>query len=96
MTLPALTLDAQVMRAGNATFIEMGGELIMLNVQTSKYYGIQAVGKEIWDMLGDTPVSIRSIVERLLELYEVDEATCSQQVISFLENLRSQQFVQVS
>lgn len=96
MTLPAITLDSQIMRVGNVTFIEMDNELIMLNVQTSKYYGVQDVGKAIWDFIGDTPVSVRSIVAQLLQIYDVDEATCSQQVVNFLEQLRSQQLVQVS
>lgn len=96
MTLPAITPDTLVTRVGNVTFIELDNELIMLNVQTSKYYGIQDVGKSIWDLLGDVPVKTRSIIAQLLEMYDVDEQTCTRQVLNFLEQLRSQELIQVS
>ena len=67
---------------------ELSGEKVMVDFQTGKYFMIKGIGNDIWDMLGDEKIKVSEIIRRILEDYEVDEATCEEQVLEFLDHLQ--------
>ena len=73
---------------------DMDGEKVMLNIETGKYFGLDAVGSSIWELL-ENRRSLREIVEQLQQEYEVDEQTCLNDVASFLDTLHSRGLIQI-
>lgn len=71
---------------------DMDGETVMLNLSTSKYYNLGSVGGAIWEQLS-APMSIETLVTKLTTLYDVDRATCSQDILAFLGDLCDEQLV---
>ena len=67
---------------------ELSGEKVMVDFQTGKYFMIKGIGNDIWDMLGDEKIRVSEIVQRILAEYEVDEETCREQVLEFLNHLQ--------
>ena len=61
-------------------------EVVMLQPATSQYYGLEGTGARIWALL-DEPRSIGDMVANLVAQYEVDEATCLAEVVSFVTEL---------
>ena len=51
---------------------DLAGEAILLDLATSTYFGLDAVGARIWRLLGEHRSS-DAIVPLLLQEYEVDE-----------------------
>ena len=41
---------------------EIDGEVIMVNIDMGKYYGLDEIGTTIWEML-ENPVKIEGIIE---------------------------------
>ncbi|RDI45697.1 lasso peptide biosynthesis PqqD family chaperone [Falsibacillus pallidus] len=72
----------------NSGYIEsdMDGEKVMLSIENGKYYNLGKVGGEIWDLI-HTPIKIETILSKLHSTYEIDENTCKEHVISFIETL---------
>jgi len=75
-------------REGKRNVTELSGEKVMVDFQTGKYFMIKGIGNDIWDMLGDEKIKVSEIIRRILEDYEVDEATCEEQVLEFLGHLQ--------
>lgn len=59
--------------------------LVMLHIEKGKYYGLNPVGRRIWELL-EHPMSAEGLVLTLLEEYEVDEQQCRDEVTAFLDS----------
>ena len=51
----------------------VAGETVLLDLRSEKYFGLNAVGTRVWDLLQETD-DVRAIRNRLLSEYEVAEA----------------------
>ncbi len=51
----------------------VAGETVLLDLRSEKYFGLNAVGTRVWDLLQETD-DVGAIRERLLSEYEVAEA----------------------
>jgi hypothetical protein len=71
-----ITLSPQVISQ------EVAGETVLLDLESECYFGLDAVGTRIWQLIGDGG-ELLTIYNTLLEEYEVDEA----QLQSDLETL---------
>ena len=71
---------------------ELDGEMVILNMQSGLYYGIDAVGSRIWQML-EEKVPPATMVDLLLEEYEIEADLCSQQVATFLSELEKNNLI---
>ena len=53
---------------------EVNGETVILDIRSEQYFSLDVVGTRVWQLLqAQTP--LESIVDTLLEEFEVDEAT---------------------
>ncbi len=57
--------------------------LVMMNVEKGKYFGLNPVGKRIWELIGQ-PVSVNEIVTSLQAEFEVSPEQCLAEVQEFL------------
>lgn len=74
-----------------ASYID--NDVVMANLQTGKYYGLNPMGACIWKLL-EAPHSLNEMCLHLLEAFDIDEATCRQDVAELLEKLVDAQLVQ--
>ncbi|NBY24272.1 MAG: PqqD family protein [Chitinophagaceae bacterium] len=63
-----------------------------MNTVTGDYFGINAVGTKIWNLL-TTPATITSLVESLVASYDISSEQCENEVNVFLKNLESRKLV---
>lgn len=63
-------------------------EKVMMDMDKGEYYVLNEVASKIWDMI-DKPLSIKDIVDVLLEEYDVDRKVCNESVIQFLVRLNN-------
>ena len=52
---------------------EVAGETVLLDLESECYFGLDAVGTRVWQLIGDSG-KLLTIYNTLLEEYEVDEA----------------------
>lgn len=64
---------------------ELDGNQVMMHMQQGKYFGLNPVGKRVWDLI-EEPQSFEDIVNVLLREFKVDREICEQEVRTFLTN----------
>ena len=80
-------------RSPEAIFSEVGGDIVALNVARGACYGMEQVTASIWQLLAE-PVTLEQLCARLVEMYEVDPATCRGDVEALLGELEAEGMVQ--
>jgi len=62
-------------------------ELVLLNIANSQYYGLDPIGADMWNMLLEHR-DADTVVSRVCEKYEVDEATARCDLQALIQSLR--------
>ena len=72
--------------AGGVLATEVDGELVLLEPDSGRYFGLNALGVAVWEELAaaDQPAAV---VERLLARFEVDRATLEADVAQLIAEL---------
>jgi hypothetical protein len=64
----------------------VGQSMVVLNLDSLKYYELTEVAARIWELLGEAPFSQHDLCQALLAEYDVDEAECVSAIATFLED----------
>lgn len=73
----------------------LDGETVILNLKDGVYYGLNAVGSRIWQLIQEKK-SVGEIIETLLDEYDVDPEQCEREVLALLESLSSKGLVNIA
>ena len=74
---------------------DLDGEKVMMNLDKGEYFMMNEVGSRIWEIINES-INVKGIIETLRSEYEVDEETCTDTVIEFLERLNNADLIRVS
>lgn len=86
--------STMVNQAKGAIVSDMAGEKVMLSVKNGKYYNLGNIGGAIWDYI-ESPLSVKELVQKLKEVFEVDTEECNKEVTIFLEQLYSEGLIEI-
>jgi hypothetical protein len=67
-------------------FQEVSGETVLLDLDSEQYFGLDAVGTRVWQLIG-AGVTADAVVDTLLGEYEVERATLAADVDELLARL---------
>ncbi len=94
-TEPALlSTHARISRTRAQASCDLGGEAVLLNLESGQYYGLDPVGARIWELLR-SPHSVQSLQATILEEYEVDAETCLRDLSTLVAALQRAGLVEV-
>lgn len=85
-TQKAVDPRAVVQREPEVIFTRLDDELIALDTRSGIAHSLNTTGARVWELI-ETPASMESIWGRLGEIYDVDPATCREQVAMLLADL---------
>lgn len=71
---------------------EVDGELVLISIEDGKYFGLNAVGSEIWRLL-EAPRSTEDLVSALKDHFDGDGETVEREAIAFIDQLAAQSLV---
>ena len=71
---------------------ELDNNQVMMYLEKGKYYGLNPVGKRIWELI-EQPRTFQEIIQVLLSEFEVPEEQCVGEVQAFLDKAISYQIV---
>jgi hypothetical protein len=75
-----------IQRKSGLLYNDIDGEIVMLSIENSEYYGFDKVGSRIWELIKE-PVTLRFLTGRLMEEYEVGEEQCRTETLGFINKL---------
>lgn len=70
----------------------LNGETVMMNLDKGEYFGLNTIGSRIWNIVSEE-ITIKDIVNILLNEYEIDNDTCEKSVIDFLKELQTAELI---
>ena len=85
--------SARVRVAPDVMFRLVGDEGVLVNLNTERYLGLNAVGTRMWTALGSAG-SIEAAYEQLLLEYEVEPARLRADLDEFIDRLLGQQLIE--
>ncbi len=94
MATDKFEINTIVVQASGLVTADVDGEKVMMSVNRGKYFGLDAVGSYIWELLG-RPVAIKQVIAVLLDAYEVDEDTCRRDLLIFLNNMYDKGVIEI-
>lgn len=81
-----LAEDSRLRLAGESVWSRLGEDVVILDLASSSYLGLENVGATVWDMLAE-PRSVSELETDLAAVYEVDPRDLSRDLRPFLEDL---------
>lgn len=87
-----MDLNITLAKGENYLANEIDGEVVMMNIETGLYVSLNNTGKVIWDML-DTPKSIESIINLLVDTYKITHEQCTTDIVPFIEQMMQQEIL---
>jgi hypothetical protein len=90
-----LSLDSVVGRRPDPLTAPVDGDLAMFDPRQGRYFGVDAVGHRIWDLL-ERPQSVAELCRALQLEFDVPAETCQSDVLAFLRNLDRAELLEVS
>ena len=73
---------------------DLGGEEIILNLRSGRYFGLDAVGTRIWQLIQE-PKTVNAVLDCLLEEYEVEPERCERDLVALLEQLADANLIEL-
>jgi hypothetical protein len=73
---------------------DMDGEKVMFSIKNGKYYNLGEIGGVIWD-LTENPNTPENIINELMKQYDVNQETCENQVMTFMDMLYEEGLISV-
>ena len=73
---------------------ELAGEVVILNLKSGIYYGLNAVGARIWELVKG-PKRVDEIRDTILAEYDVEPKRCQRDLLTLLQELRAKELIEV-
>jgi hypothetical protein len=90
-----LSLTSQVRIPDGVLSRDLQGELVILDLKTGVYFGLDPVGTRIWHLLQEHQ-SLQKVLNSLVEEYEVTEAVCGDDLLGFVAKMLEKGLVEVN
>ena len=94
MAREIITGEATVELTRDQVSSDLQGERVILNFRSGMYYGLDAVGSRVWQLL-EAPRTVREIRDALLEEYEVEADRCEHDLLELLGQMAAQGLIEV-
>ena len=85
-------LDRFIVQVEGNIVSDMDGETVMLSIKNGKYYNLGAVGGVIWSSI-EAPITLKDLLAKIQEEYEVTEQQCLEDIIPFIEQLKKEDLI---
>ena len=95
MTESAINQASTVKAAGNFISSDLDGEVVILHPKSGEYYGLNAVGREVWNLVQE-PMTVAGIRDALVNEFEVELERCESDLIALLQELESNGLVEIA
>ena len=90
-----ISLDTRVSPSPDVVCREVGGELVLLDLESASYFGLNEVGSRMWTLLGELGV-LRGVCDTIEREYAVPRARLEEDLLSLVRALRDKGLVDVA
>jgi hypothetical protein len=73
---------------------DIAGETVILGLTAARYYGLDAVGARVWQLI-QTPMAVSDLTRAIVSEYEVDPERCEHDLLKLLRQMAEARLVEV-
>ena len=88
-----ISISSVVLAVKDQVSSDLGEEVAILDLKNGVYYGLDAVGARIWNLIQE-PKAVNEIWDVLLDEYEVEPEQCERDLLTLLEKLVAENLVE--
>jgi Coenzyme PQQ synthesis protein D (PqqD) len=89
-----LSRESVVVVAKDQVSSDVGDESVILNMKNGSYYGLDPVGRRVWNMMQKSQ-RIGELHKAMLEEFDVEPARCEQDLMELLEQLLKEGLIEL-
>ena len=89
-----MDLNKKVTFADTVFAQEVDGEMVLLDMNSENYFGLDAVGADIWQAMQEKE-TLQEVLDVLLEQYDVEEEVLKRDLLTFVGKLLENGLVEV-
>ena len=89
-----VSLNSVVTVSKDLVTADLGEEIAILCLENGVYYGLDAVGARIWDLIQE-PKRVGEVRDSILAEYDVEPDRCKSELLDLLEELANQVLVEI-
>lgn len=90
-----LSLQSVVCATPQQVSRDLGGEAVVLQLDSGVYYGLDPVGASVWNHL-KKPVSVEQLRDAVMAEYDVDAERCERDLMALLDRLLSENLIELN
>jgi hypothetical protein len=90
----ALSERTVVVASASQTSTRVEGEVVILDLSGGAYYGLNAVGARIWELMRE-PKTLRDIRDRIVDEFDVDPQRCERDLVALVGELLDRRLAEV-
>lgn len=73
---------------------DVAGETVILGLTAGRYYGLDAVGARVWQLI-QTPTAVADVRQRIVAEYDVEPERCEADVLALLQKMADAGLIEV-
>ena len=81
-----INLNTTLQRRADLISADMDGDVVMLDVEKGKYFGLNAVGAHIWEAI-ETPQNVSDLCTQVETAFEVSRDVCETDTLAILKDM---------
>lgn len=95
MTVNAFCTEAEVLASSQQLSSKLGSEVVILDLKSGVYYGLNEVGACVWEMIQNRPQPISAIRDAIVSQFDVEPQQCEQDLLDLLQDMKANGLVQI-
>lgn len=72
---------------------EVGGELVLLDLNSGQYFGLDAVGGRIWELLAESPRDLAQLCDQIEAEFDAPRDRIEADLLALASQLKEQELV---
>jgi hypothetical protein len=87
--------DTMISRSPSVLVAEVSGEIVMMSIEKGHYFGLDAIGSDIWKRI-EPPCTFAALIDVLALAYDADRTTIAADVRVLLDRMAAQDVVRLA
>lgn len=88
----AISLDGSVRIGDDTVFRELDGEAVLLQLEEGMYFGLDAVGTRLWQLMAERR-RLQDVFDAALQEFDVDPSTLERDLLALVAQLTEKKLV---
>ena len=89
-----IELATRVTKSPDQISCDLDGEVAILNLKSTLYFGLDKVGATVWDALSE-PKTAADLCRAVLDRFDVADDRCREDVLELLTNLNKAGLIEI-